>query len=148
MSDFIQLGKTSELNDETMKEVSVQGCEILLARVGDRYYTVDNRCPHMSGRLAQGKLQGTIVTYPRHSSQFDLKDGHVVRWLKGSGLAVQTFGPLVERVFRTKGIPPLFTHWWHFVCSGSGDLWGSILGLPNIEGRWTTCPISFEKIEQ
>ncbi len=27
-----------------------------------------------------------IVTCPRHGSQFDLMDGRVVRWLKGSGL--------------------------------------------------------------
>ena len=39
----------------------------------------------MGGHLNQGKLDGTIVTCPRHGSQFDLKDGHVVRWLKGKG---------------------------------------------------------------
>ena len=27
-----------------------------------------------------GKLDGTIVTCPRHYSQFDLADGRVVRW--------------------------------------------------------------------
>jgi len=29
---------------------------------------------------------GTVVTCPLHSSRFDLADGRVVRWLKGSGL--------------------------------------------------------------
>ena len=28
----------------------------------------------------------TIVTCPLHGSQFDLRDGQVVRWLKGTGL--------------------------------------------------------------
>ena len=86
MGNFIQVGKTSELEDGTMKEVLAQGREILLARVADRYYAADNRCPHMSGKLSQGKLEGTVVTCPRHGSQFDLSDGRVVRWLKGSGL--------------------------------------------------------------
>ena len=63
------------------------------------------------------------------------------------GLAVQTFGPLDEIVFRTKGIPPLFTHWWHFVRSGSGDLWGIILALPDAKGVWKTCPLILEKIK-
>ena len=35
---------------------------------------------------AEGKLDGTLVTCPRHGSQFGLTDGQVVRWLKGSGL--------------------------------------------------------------
>jgi len=69
-----------------MKEVIIEGREILLARVGDRYYAADNRCPHMGARLSEGSLEGTVVTCPRHGSQFDLSDGRVVRWLKSSGL--------------------------------------------------------------
>ena len=69
-----------------MKEVLVNGHEILLAKVGDKYYAADNRCPHMGGKLSLGKLEGTVVTCPLHGSQFDLSDGKVVRWLKGSGI--------------------------------------------------------------
>jgi len=86
MANLVQIGKVTELEDGAMKQVSVQGREVLLARVGDNYYAADNRCPHMGGELSQGKLEGTVVTCPRHGSQFDLKDGRVVRWLKGTGL--------------------------------------------------------------
>lgn len=86
MSDLVEVGKTSELIDGTMKVVIVKGHEILLARVGEKYYAADNRCPHMGGKLSQGKLEGTVVTCHRHGSQFDLSDGQVVRWLKSSGL--------------------------------------------------------------
>ena len=86
MSSLIEVSKTSELIDGTMKDVSVNGREILLARVGDRYYAADNRCPHMGGKLSHGKLEGTVATCPLHGSQFDLRDGRVVRWLKGSGI--------------------------------------------------------------
>jgi 3-phenylpropionate/trans-cinnamate dioxygenase ferredoxin subunit len=85
MSSF-EVSKTTELKDGTMKDVSANGREILLARVGDKYYAAGNRCPHMGRKLSQGKLEGTVVTCPGHSSQFDLKDGWVVRWLKGSGI--------------------------------------------------------------
>jgi len=86
MAEFIEVSKTDELKDGAMKVVNVVGHEILLARVADKYYAGDNRCPHMGGKLSQGKLEGTVVTCPRHGSQFDLRDGRVIRWLKGSGL--------------------------------------------------------------
>lgn len=70
--------------------------------------------------------------------------GGITDW---PGLVVQTFGPLDEIVFRTKGIPRLFTHWWHFVRSGSGDLWGIVLGLPDAEGVWRTCPLPLKRVE-
>ena len=79
-------GRTSDLADGEMKEVVIDGRHILLARVGDRFYACDARCPHLGGELARGKLEGTVVTCPRHGSQFDLTDGHVVRWLRGGGL--------------------------------------------------------------
>ena len=86
MSNLVEVGKTGELEDGAMKHVPTQRGEILLARVGDKYYVADNRCPHMGGRLSQSKLEGTVVTCPLHGSQFDLKDGKVIRWLKGAGL--------------------------------------------------------------
>lgn len=85
MTDLLEVGKTGELEDGTMRQIVAEGHEILLARVGDRYYAADNRCPHMGGVLSRGTLVGTIVTCPRHGSQFDLSSGEVVRWLKGSG---------------------------------------------------------------
>ncbi len=69
--------------------------------------------------------------------------GELADW---PGLMVQTFGPTEEIVFRTKGIPQAFTHWWHFVRSGSGDLWGIVIGLPGVEGEWKTCPLTLEKV--
>jgi 3-phenylpropionate/trans-cinnamate dioxygenase ferredoxin subunit len=83
---LIEVAKVGEISAGTMKEIAAQGRQILLARVGEKYYAADNRCPHMGGRLSQGKLEGTVVTCPLHGSQFDLRDGTVVRWLKGSGI--------------------------------------------------------------
>lgn len=85
MSDFIDIASTSEVLDGTMKKSIVEGREILLAREEDRYYAVDNRCPHMGGDLSQGILKGTMVTCPLHHSQFDLSDGQVLRWTDWTG---------------------------------------------------------------
>ena len=86
MSSMIEVCDTSEFQNGAMKEVIVEGHEILIAKVKDKYYATDNRCPHMGGKLSRGKLEGTVVTCPRHGSQFELSDGSVVRWLKGSSL--------------------------------------------------------------
>ena len=83
---FVEIATTDELADGTMKMANINGHEILLARVGDNYYSADNRCPHMGGNLSQGKLEGTVVTCPRHHSQFDLTDGHNIRWTDWTGL--------------------------------------------------------------
>jgi len=83
MNKFTEVAKIEELKSGTMKAVSAAGREILLARVGDKYYAVDGRCPHMQGNLSQGKLEGTVVTCPLHGSQFDISNGQVVRWLRG-----------------------------------------------------------------
>jgi 3-phenylpropionate/trans-cinnamate dioxygenase ferredoxin subunit len=106
MGEFIEVTRTDELRDGVMKSVNVAGHEILLVRTGDKYYAADNRCPHMGGNLAQGKLAGTVVTCPKHGSQFDLSNGQVVRWLRGSGLtsalskALKPPRPLV--IYKTK----------------------------------------------
>ncbi len=83
MTEFIEVAKMEELKSGTIIMVVAEGREILLARIGDKYYATDARCPHMKGDLSQGKLEGTIITCPRHGSQFDVTNGQVVRWLKG-----------------------------------------------------------------
>jgi 3-phenylpropionate/trans-cinnamate dioxygenase ferredoxin subunit len=93
MGEFTEVSKIDELKNGTMKEVNVAGHQILLARVGDRYYAVDGRCSHMKGNLSQGKLEGTVVTCPLHGSQFDITNGRLVRWLKG-GLMSKIGGAL------------------------------------------------------
>ncbi len=94
MGTLVEAGKTSQFENGVMKKLDIQGREILLARVDDNYYAANNRCPHMSGDLSRGKLEGTVVTCPRHSSQFDLRDGSVVRWLKASGVLSKIGGAL------------------------------------------------------
>lgn len=86
MAEFVEVLRADELRDGAMKMVSVGEREFLVARVGDKYYAADNRCPHMGGNLSQGRLEGTVVTCPRHRSQFDLTDGHVIRWTNWTGL--------------------------------------------------------------
>lgn len=54
----------------------VVGSRILaLFHVEDRFLAIDGICPHAGGPLAQGKLNGCIVTCPWHGWQFDVTTG-------------------------------------------------------------------------
>ena len=86
-SNFVAAGKAGEIKDGEKKKVGVGGYEIMLARAGGKYYAIANRCPHMGGDLSMGTLTGTMIQCPRHGSQFDITDGHNIRWMKGEGLA-------------------------------------------------------------
>lgn len=96
MDDFIEVGKIDDLAEGSMKEVVAEGQNILLAHVGDKFYATGNHCPHMGANLSKGRLEDTVVTCPRHGSQFDLEDGKVIRWIKGSGV-VSAVGKLVKQ---------------------------------------------------
>ena len=85
MEDFIRLTTTQGIEVGGLKAASLEEHEFLVANVDGEYYIADGRCPHMGGHLPDGALEGTILTCPRHHSQFDLKDGHVVRWTDWEG---------------------------------------------------------------
>ena len=92
---FVEILKKDEINDGELKMTVINDHEFLIARVGDNYYVSDNRCPHMGGNLSMGKLEGTVITCPRHHSQFDLADGHVIRWTDWTGLKL-TAGKILK----------------------------------------------------
>ena len=86
MGNQIEVAAENDLSEGMMKAVSIEGQELLLARTQDGFYIISNLCPHMKGRLSKGKLEGNVVTCPRHGSQFDVRTGENIRWLKGKGV--------------------------------------------------------------
>jgi len=57
--------------------VEAAGRELAVFRLGDpeRAIVIDNACPHSSGNLSAGEVQGQIVTCPAHQWKFDLPSG-------------------------------------------------------------------------
>lgn len=47
--------------------------------VGGAICAVQDVCPHAGARLSEGELAGTVVTCPRHGSQFDICTGERLR---------------------------------------------------------------------
>ena len=107
MGGFVEAARVDDVLEGSMKEIIAGGHEILLARVQGQYHAIANRCPHMGAKLSQGRLNGLVVTCPRHGSQFDVSDGRVVGWTGDLPSLVSTLGkafrgPRPAVTYRTK----------------------------------------------
>jgi nitrite reductase/ring-hydroxylating ferredoxin subunit/uncharacterized membrane protein len=76
--DFVPVLANSELRENELRRVEVNGTPILLVRTGERIYGMAERCSHLGGPLSEGKLQHDTVRCPWHGSCFSLEDGRVL----------------------------------------------------------------------
>ena len=53
--------------------------EIAIFNLGDRFFAMDNRCPHQSGPLCDGIVAGDAVVCPLHAWKVNLETGTVAR---------------------------------------------------------------------
>jgi 3-phenylpropionate/trans-cinnamate dioxygenase ferredoxin subunit len=79
---FVFAAKASALPEGSMTKVTIGNRTVLLARLGGEVYALDNKCPHMGGSLADGKLEDGLVVCPRHGATFEIKTGKLVRGAK------------------------------------------------------------------
>lgn len=100
--DYVTAARVGDVAPGTGKAVVVGEREIALFNVEGRYYALDNTCPHQGGPLAEGWLDGAVVTCPWHAWTFKLSDGKMTL---GDFARVDTFDVRVEgddiRVSRT-----------------------------------------------
>ena len=95
--EYLEVGKTGEITEGTMKAYIVQGKDILVANFGGKYYAIGGKCTHVGGDLSKGKLDGKIVTCPKHGSKFDITTGESISGPKISFLKLKTKNePLYE----------------------------------------------------
>jgi 3-phenylpropionate/trans-cinnamate dioxygenase ferredoxin subunit len=86
MSEFVEVARISEIMDGAMKKVTTGTIQILLMRANGEFYASQLLCPHLEADLSEGTLHGIVLTCPMHNSQFDIRDGHVVRWTNLTGI--------------------------------------------------------------
>ncbi|HLU35694.1 MAG TPA: Rieske 2Fe-2S domain-containing protein [Thermomicrobiales bacterium] len=68
----------SELVPGELRRVDVKGTPVMLLKDGPYIRAASPVCPHLSGPLDKGKLDGTCVECPWHGSVFDLTNGRAV----------------------------------------------------------------------
>lgn len=69
----------NELIDGEPRAAEADGTPILLARYGSTVYAIHDRCSHRGCLLSSGDVDGEAVICSCHGSQFDLRDGAVLR---------------------------------------------------------------------
>jgi nitrite reductase/ring-hydroxylating ferredoxin subunit len=79
MATFIEVCKAAALPVGTMKGFKVGELDVVVANVGGALHAMDGICPHMSGYLARGKLEGAEVVCPVHGARYDVKTGKVTK---------------------------------------------------------------------
>jgi nitrite reductase (NADH) small subunit len=85
---------TENIPQREGRAVTVAGEEVAIFHIGDRYLTIENRCPHKGGPLCDGIVSGTTVVCPLHGQRFDLETGMPV--LASQPACVATFPTRVE----------------------------------------------------
>ena len=78
-AEFIRVASTRDFAKTAAIVREVRGHEIAIFRIGEAYHAVTNVCPHQhSPVLAEGMLDGCIVTCPMHGWSFDVVTGRTV----------------------------------------------------------------------
>ncbi len=75
MPGWIKMATLDELVPGRSKEVEHEGRIFALFNVDGTISAIDGICPHQGGPLAEGVLDGTLVTCPWHGWQFDVRTG-------------------------------------------------------------------------
>jgi nitrite reductase/ring-hydroxylating ferredoxin subunit/uncharacterized membrane protein len=68
----------SDLPEAQLRRAQVHGVDILLVKHNGRIFALGEKCAHLGGPLAEGKLEGGTVVCPWHGSRFSLEDGRVI----------------------------------------------------------------------
>lgn len=76
---FVKIGNEKDVADGAMRVFLVAGTKVNVANANGQLYAFDDTCTHMGCSLANGELEGTIVTCACHGSQFDVTSGSVIR---------------------------------------------------------------------
>jgi nitrite reductase/ring-hydroxylating ferredoxin subunit len=79
MGEFVKVASVSEVGEGELAGFSVGGERIAVANVSGTPHAFDDTCTHQGCSLAEGELEGTVVTCPCHGSQFDVVSGEVLR---------------------------------------------------------------------
>ena len=83
--DWTPVGDTNAFQDGEPQAALAQDTPVLLVRHGDGIHAIHNRCSHRGCLLSEGEAEGHVITCACHGSQFDVRDGSVIRGPASAG---------------------------------------------------------------
>lgn len=75
MQEFKKAASVNDIKPGEMKNIDIGGAEVCIANVNGEFCAISNTCPHKGGPLADGTLDGDLVTCPWHGWKFSVKTG-------------------------------------------------------------------------
>ena len=78
MAQKVAVCQVSELDKGTMRQLSVAGREILIARTEEGVWAIAPHCPHAGAPLADGVMHKDRVVCPWHNACFSLRTGKLL----------------------------------------------------------------------
>ena len=79
MGEFVKVTEAAAVAEGELAAFDVGGARIAVANVGGTLHAFGDTCTHLQCSLAEGHLDGAVVTCPCHGSQFDVTTGEVLR---------------------------------------------------------------------
>jgi nitrite reductase/ring-hydroxylating ferredoxin subunit len=76
---MVTVGKAGDVAPGHIRRFTLDGVGVSVANVGGRLYAFDDTCTHQGCSLADGDLDGVVVTCACHGSEFDVTTGAVLR---------------------------------------------------------------------
>jgi 3-phenylpropionate/trans-cinnamate dioxygenase ferredoxin component len=85
---FVRVCGVSDVADPGKAVFKAGDRTVALFRVAGQWWATDDRCTHDGGQLVAGRLEGHIITCPRHGARFDVRTGKVLAKPASVDLAV------------------------------------------------------------
>lgn len=77
MAEKFIVAKVSDIQNGQKKRVKAGETVLMLARVEDKFFAVQDACTHNKASLSAGYLHGYRIECGWHGAQFDLRTGEV-----------------------------------------------------------------------
>lgn len=91
---WIAIGSTSDIPLRGARCIATpQGRIAVFRTIENRFFAIEDRCPHKAGPLSEGIVHGSAVTCPLHNWVISLETGEALGADEGS---VRTFALKVE----------------------------------------------------
>lgn len=92
--DYIKVGRVNDFVSKDIKSYSIMGRIVAVVQKKDGgFFAIEAGCKHQRADLTKGKIEGLIVTCPRHYWQYDLTTG---KCLNHESVDLRRYGLKVE----------------------------------------------------
>ena len=78
LSQFVRVGDVAEVPPGTAKAFPLGMFEVAVFNIAGEFHALENTCPHQGGPIADGWLEGPIITCPWHAWCFDVRSGKMM----------------------------------------------------------------------